>query len=123
MASRCSFPSLGFRLFSFPSLAALLLILGLSVSFPDVPLPNRPDLHASLPDLPGGRLSFKLPSIPSIGDLILLLALPFSIPELPFGLTIKAPSVPSFDLLLELLLSFVDFPELPHPHCFLDDLP
>lgn len=125
MASRCAFPSLSFLAFTLPSLSALLVIIGLSFEPPDLPLPTRPDLHADLPELPGGTLSFQLPSIPALDDLLALLLLPFDPPELPSGLnlSIRQPSIPGLDALLELLLGFVELPELPQPYCFLDDQP
>jgi len=123
MASRCSFPTLGFGSVTLPELIDLLALLVLGFTPPDLPLPSRPDFHADLPELPGGTLEFGLPSIPGLDDLLALFLLDFDPPELPGGFSIGAPSVPGLDALLELLLGFIDFPELPVPYCFLDDKP
>jgi hypothetical protein len=123
VASRCAFPSLGFLPFTLPSLTALLLVLLLEFTPPDLPFPNRPDFHADFPPLPGGTLEFKVPSIPGLDDLLELFLLDFQPPELPFGFSIRQPSIPGIEALLDLFLGFIDFPELPQPYCFLDDKP
>lgn len=123
MASACSFPPVTLIVIPLPDLDALFALLVVDLGIPPIPLPKRPDMHVSIPPLPGGRLSISLPAIPSISALLELALIPISIPPLPFGIDLPTPSVPSLDLLLSLALGFLDIPPIPQPRCFLDDRP